>query len=213
MKELMSDMRAKYVILGVSIIALAGIIGAVNFSSTISAYQVSDVASTMMGHVTIAVQDEFGNIKSYQQTDNLVTTEGRDCAIENLFGTLAANTCPVSVQAGTYRNVALGSNPAVVALADTRATPVQVAIAVADTVTQATVGATEVVTITKAFTAVAVIGPNAVALENGDTVAETALYDGAVGGVTDNMLARKDLSSVTVVTGDTVTITWIITVS
>lgn len=208
----MSDMRAKYAILGVCIVAIAGIFGAVNYSSTVSAYQISDIASTMSGHVTVAVTDEFGNIKSYQQTDNLVTLEGRDCAIDNLFAPTAGNICPLVAPGEIFTNVALGSNAAVVALADTRATITQVAIAAADSVLQNTVGPSEVITIVKAFTAVGG-GPTVGTLEGGDTVAETALYGGGTGGITDNMLARKDLSSVTVTTGDTVTITWIVTVT
>ncbi len=209
----MSDMRAKYAILGVSIVAMAGIIGAISFASAISTYQISDVASTMTGHVTVSVADEFGNIKSYEQTDNLVTLEGRDCAIENLFGTIGAtNICPTSVQTGTYDKIALGSNPAIVALADTKATPVQVAIATATGKVQTTVGPSQPITMTHTFTAVAG-APSALILRGGDTVAETMLYDGGTGGATDNMLARKDLSSVTVTTGDTVTITWLVTVT
>ena len=52
--------------------------------------------SPIYGHITIVHSDPEGNILSYAQTDNAVTNQGKDCAVEHIFsaaGGLANNNC------------------------------------------------------------------------------------------------------------------------
>ena len=57
---------------------------------TLGAYSDS---SNVYGHVTIVHSDPDGNILSYAQTDNLVSSTGKDCMAEQVFGGTAGAAC------------------------------------------------------------------------------------------------------------------------
>lgn len=201
----MSDMRAKYVVLS-SVAFAFGIIGALMFApafSTVSATQLNDSIPWVIGHIEFTVVDADGNLKHYQQTDNVVTDKGLECAIRNLFGTSTTTgtaKCTSPNTAGTFNNIALGDDGTTALVGDTGLAGTEVARKVADT--QNWTVATEKLTLVLSCVADTDCG-----LIDGETVAETGLFDSETAGA-GNMLARQGLNSVTVTTGDTVTITW-----
>lgn len=73
--------------------------GVDNASST------STESANLKGHIVLVVKDSEGNIKEYQQTDNIVTAAGKECVMEKLWG--VATACPASI--GTFTGIALSS--------------------------------------------------------------------------------------------------------
>jgi len=65
--------------------------GAISLSDTSeSFFMVSTIPQSqenvgMLGHVEYTVRDASDNIKSYMQTDNIVTLEGKDCVAQGMF--------------------------------------------------------------------------------------------------------------------------------
>jgi len=54
--------------------------------------------SSIYGHLEVVLRDSDGNVKAYRQTDNVVTAEGKDCALEMLFAgadTAGGDACPL----------------------------------------------------------------------------------------------------------------------
>jgi len=81
--------RLKTIGLFAGIFAIA--IGAISLSDTSeSFFMVSTVPQSqesvgMLGHVEYTVRDASDNIKSYMQTDNIVTLQGKDCVSQGMF--------------------------------------------------------------------------------------------------------------------------------
>ena len=50
----------------------------------------------IMGHVTLVLTDEDGNVKAYRQTDNAVHDDGFNQIIDDAFGTSACVGCEVT---------------------------------------------------------------------------------------------------------------------
>ncbi len=166
-------------------------------------------SSPVYGHVTIIHSDPSGNILSYQQTDNVVTIEGKDCAIERLFGSSDPGDCNATSTTDLFNLVGLATgleaptqaSNATLAngfvardYADSGLTP-----NTADSVT--TTGATSSVgakmDILETFTASDDTNPVDMAiLYNEDATA---------------VFAAKDFASVTLNTSDTLAVTWSIT--
>ena len=193
----MGNLGTNYLLVGIAIATVLGVFAITNTGITSVTTTSYETMPYLLGHVVMVQTDQDGNIISYQQTDNVVTDQGFVCAMEALFD--PAGVC--TTQTGFFTNVTLGSDPGEAGTGDTTGDFIDasfVASAVSDDVTQ--LGAN--VTITRLFT----VGDGS-GLEDGDTVAETALFDTSTEG---NMLARKDLSTTTVTTGDTITITWIV---
>ncbi len=166
-------------------------------------------SSPVYGHVTVIHSDPSGNILSYQQTDNVVTIEGKDCAIERLFGSSGAGDCNAASTTDLFNLVGLATGLETPTLqsnatlangfvardyADSGLIP-----ATADSVT--TTGATSSVgakmDILETFTASDDTNPVDMAiLYNADATA---------------VFAAKDFASVTLNTSDTLAVTWSIT--
>lgn len=84
-----------------------------SFSDGLSVLQNDIPASTMeagsiMGHMEIIHTDSDGNIISYQQTDNAIVNEGRNCTATLLFGPDANTSCDDHTP-GTYTVVGIGN--------------------------------------------------------------------------------------------------------
>jgi len=99
-------------------VALAiGMVG-INFSDGTFALQ-NDMSSTydegasILGHLEIIHTDSEGNILSYQQTDNGIMNQGRDCVARALFGdhTAGGHDC-TDTTPGTYTVIGLGNTTA-----------------------------------------------------------------------------------------------------
>jgi hypothetical protein len=107
-----------------SMIALIAVISAVSIG-TISlngfsaiplvAASVSPESGTFMGHVEYILRDSDGNIKSYVQGDNLVVNKGDDCVIGYAFQTgITSDNCTLTGTGFRYIGVGNGSSSAVV---------------------------------------------------------------------------------------------------
>src|SRR6266850_5301696 len=57
----------------------------------------------LLGHVTVIVNGQDGEIKAYRQMDNIVTLVGRTCASASIFGNQPQCT------AGTFQYIAIGT--------------------------------------------------------------------------------------------------------
>lgn len=209
----MSDMRAKYVLLGVTIVVTLGIL-------TSSMVPLVESPTTnmaqLLGHVTLVVTDGDGNVKQYIQTDNVVTTEGTDCALIELFGsgTGTGETCPFEGAIANFDTIALGDTKLTVSSATTRANWIAGAGEVARAAaTTNEFTALNVIKLEKVFIVTAEGDTNL--LDAGQDVEVTALFDALSPNTKDegNMIAVFDLPAK--VTGlqllDELTITWEIT--
>ena len=205
----MSDMRAKYALLGVTIVATLGILTASMVPAVTSP---TSNMGLLMGHVSMVVTDGDGNIKHYFQSDNQVTKEGTDCAMLDIFQSTAGDTCPLGLG---------GPGFSVIALCDTAQTPAstydkgdwttaacEVARAAA---TSNTFTALNVVTLVKTFTVADDVGDSNI-LDDDESVRTTGLFD-ATGAGAGNLIAVFDLPATIsgLVDGDDLTITWAVT--
>ena len=170
--------------------------------------------SPIYGHVTIVHSDPEGNILSYIQTDNAVTNQGKDCAVEHIFsaaGGLANNNCvaagandnfdvigltngqsfPFDANATSLNGVELTLN----GLAAVAGTVSGNAAALGTDYTASTSGA--IVDIANTFTATA----------DAQGVDGAILYNAAK----DSVFAAKEFTAVTLNDQDTLAVTWTIT--
>jgi len=197
---LMSDKRATYAI-GAVAAGLALVLG------LITAVPASDVSINyvplgIMGHAEVVLKDTDGNIKAYQQSDNVVVINGQDCAADAIFGSKTA-LCSAGASPFTWIGIGSGTATAV----DTN-TKLQAAVLtrtgnlVLDSpATKGATGTGAMKTIVGTFT---LAGPT--------TVAEVGLFD-AGPGVGPDMFSRINLASpITAASLDTITITYKITV-
>jgi len=60
------------------------------------------------GHLEIIHTDKDGNILSYQQTDNAIVNQGRNCAANMLFGPLANTACD-AISPGVYNVIGISN--------------------------------------------------------------------------------------------------------
>jgi len=92
----------------------------INFSDgTFAMHSNTDTANTagasILGHIELIQTDSEGNILSYQQTDNAIMNEGRNCTATLLFGvndtTANADKCGAFSDGniGHYRVIAIGN--------------------------------------------------------------------------------------------------------
>jgi len=94
-----------------------------SFSDGLSLLQ-SDVpsstmeAGSLMGHIEIIHTDSEGNILSYQQTDNAIVNEGRNCTAMALFGPSSNTSCD-DHSPGPYNVVGIGNGTILTGNADT----------------------------------------------------------------------------------------------
>lgn len=198
-----------YTIALLSIVAVASISVSVLLGPAFSTPMV--VASTynkqanpleLTGHVTMVARDSDGNIKSYHQSDNMILASGQNCIARELFslgfsGTGVIN-CEGGVSAGRFTWIAIGTNN-VAPARENIALGAQILSRLQDTtptVTPASAGGAGQVVLEQTFTATGSV-----------TVEESGLFDAATSG---NMLARNTSPSVALLTSDTLTVTWTI---
>ena len=200
----MSDKRTTYAI-GAIVVAFALVLGTVAGSTSLTPISVaSQDPMQMSGHVIITLTDADDNIKAYRQTDNIIVEGGMDCSADLLFGNSAGGLC-----AGTeafFTNIAIGSSAA--GLSDTQSalgTEITNSNPVRGGAVTAEVGATGGVGAKKTILQAFIIGGT-------DDVREVGLFDDAA-STSGQMLSRLLISpAIPVLTGDTVTITYIVEV-
>ena len=162
------------------------------------------------GHIILKHFDAEGNLLSYQQTDNVVTFTGKNCSANLIFGTGFANcTTPL-----VFDKIALSTDTGA-GFTDAGTTLVGECITatcgagldarLAGPVTASTIGAAgvnAVVQIQQTFLSASGVGP---------TIASAGLFDALTAG---NMFAHRGFTPTVVVNnGDSIQITWLITLA
>ena len=195
----------------------------------------SPESGTMMGHVEYILYDADGNIKSYAQGDNMVVNRGDDCSIAHMFqptsATGGADVCTNFNPAG-FHFIGIGNGTITVDAADTTlldAGATSVATSSTDglmavrwdnntAATASSNGGTVVIATESQFTF-----STSGAVTNATTVTAAGLFDNtcstqssttgicsANSGVM-NMFSAQSIS-VVVSDGDSLSVTWTITV-
>ena len=199
----------------VGMIGINGISGNI-FGSDSNPELATDVQA-YQGHVTIRHLDSEGNIKSYQQTDNVVTFTGKNCSANLIFGTGFANCASptvfddIAISLDTLLDVGENDDQAIVLAGECDGTTDVCGAGLdarqAGVVTAQQVGADNVdaiVDIDATFTKTA---GGAVTIES------AGLFD-ATPTETGNVFAVRPFSSaVNMISGDSLAVTWSITIS
>jgi len=88
--------------------AIALGLGAFGISNSFGTNDTStlDSSSFMVGHLTLTAHDEYGNIKQYIQTDNVVVNTADNCISEKIFTLSSGNGCTV---AANYDHIHIGT--------------------------------------------------------------------------------------------------------
>ncbi|MCE9652119.1 MAG: hypothetical protein K8Q89_03545 [Nitrosarchaeum sp.] len=93
-----------------------GMVG-INFSDGQLKLQDSTPASTMdggsiLGHIELIHTDKDGNVISYQQTDNAIVNDGRNCVAMLLFGPNSGCRASTAAGLGKYTVIGIGNGTA-----------------------------------------------------------------------------------------------------
>ena len=104
----MSDKRAMYAIgaLAVGFALVLGLITAVP-AQTVTTYS---TGLNMLGHAEIVLKDKDGNIKAYQQSDNVIPINGQDCSADQLFGIITEGGLCAGNTPDQWLFIAVGSD-------------------------------------------------------------------------------------------------------
>lgn len=205
--------------IGILVLAV-GMSGLAIFPSIIS--QPSDLQATetghMLGHVTLIHKDSKGNIVQYLQGDNVVVNHGDDCAIAFLI----AGTTPSSNQCGTvaagFADIGLGNSTTAAAKTDVKlgaeissnvgnCCGLGRAAATTTTFTQSAANGNNggKVVLSKTFTSTVT---NAV----GIAISEAGLFNSTIQAAFP-MTAHQVFPTLTLANGDTLAVTWTITLN
>ena len=201
------------VLLGTVIATAVGILSVSAFSATplmvAQSTSITQESNPILGHVTYVIRDSDGDIKSYIQSDNLVTRRGKDCATTVMFRYNATSPCDAnqSTGAGTsltngFNWIAIGNGTNAVADTDT-VLPIggtgggeKQRLQSLPALTASTGGsATAVMSQTYSFTA-----------GTATTIRNSGLFDASSSG---NLFADQAIN-VPVSNGDSLTVTWTI---
>ncbi len=202
--SLMSDKRATYAIgaVAVTLALVLGLVTAIPASTT-----VNTVSMGMLGHATVVLKDTDGNIKAYQQTDNIVVLNGQDCSADLLFGVFEGGLCAGAEQ--IWDEIGIGSRDSVALDTETDLIEPIPSVGAPDR-TGALTGETAATTGGGGTGALKQITGTFI-LTAAETIAEVGLFDGVVEGA--EMFSRINLGvPISAGSGDTVTITYVIEV-
>lgn len=199
-----------------AVVFAVGIAG-FSFSDSASLLQNNTPASTMesgalMGHIEIIHTDKDGNILSYQQTDNAIVNEGRNCTAVALFGPLANTVCDDHTP-GPYNVVGIGNGSALSVdttasalngeIADNNMARADGVVTVSEESNASTHTGTAVARVSSVFTWQ---GATANVVSQAGLFNQTSTTD-------DSTFAMKDFpSDVTMNTNDQLTVNWDITI-
>lgn len=159
----------------------------------------------IMGHITMVVSDENGNIKDYIQTDNLVVDEGIDTMGDLIFPDINLNG---NATDGKFDWIGIGTGSTAAAAGDTgEQTLISGCNRVQDDTVTGDSGTSGEITVTvdASFS-----GSNCAG-----AVTEAVLTNSGTGGAADagELLARQVFSAVNVGSSDTLTVSWEITLT
>jgi len=202
----MGKLGTNYILFGIAMATILGVFAMT--TATDDTLTITATAPQLLGHITMTVTDSDGDIKSYVQTDNIVTTAGLHCALVALFDPGTGAEC-LNDSASPFKYIVLGSNStdfeALTDDSDDFGSDNEVARKLADDITQETV-----VIFLNATFAAGEAGSNDNTLQELEVVGETALFDDGT-QFSGNMLSRVTLPPTEVVDGDSIFISWKIT--
>ncbi len=182
-------------LVGASIAVIATVMVSGISASPFNATEYAPAATGyIMGHVTLTAYDEFGNIKAYQQSDNLVVNDGEDCAVQILFDDGIANICGTT---SAFQAIAIGTGSTAAADGNTALETETIRGGYDSANFTAAAGTTAAqVVIERDFTGVSA------------TIAESGiLNNNSTGG---DLFARQTFSGIPLTSGDTLNVEWTI---
>jgi hypothetical protein len=186
------------------------------------------------GHITVIAKDPQGHIYAYRQSDNLITNMGLNCMAYALFRTaITTGTTPSDRNAcggtGTATNTALIAFNTVsgfreLQIGTSSVVPDATQSALVGGLTAGSAAGTAVPTLsdlgsattgtTPGVGAIVIISLSNLAVTTTQTVQEAGLFDTPMSNsATGNMFARQTFASVAMTPGDTLTVTWQITLA
>ena len=107
----MSDKRAMYAI-GAFAATFALVLGLITAVPVSSVTTLNSAPLGFMGHAEVVLKDIDGNIKAYQQSDNVVVLNGQDCAADLIFGIFEGGLCAGAAQAFDHIDIGSGDTAA-----------------------------------------------------------------------------------------------------
>lgn len=187
----------------------------------------NSVGITMLGHVEFVVHNSEGNIVQYAQGDNLITTTGSDCIASEIFGGTLGDCGNI----GTFDFIAIGNGTGgTVAVGDSQLHATggngfsstgavhngEMARKQA-TVTPDVTGTDTVITLVNSDDPFTFTSTNATVIRQSGLYSEGGTTSSTTGETTafgtSELLAIQDLSpTVTVTNGDSLTVTWVVTI-
>jgi hypothetical protein len=178
-----------------------GVIGLTNTPSTGLSANMIDEKQHIMGHAILTVLDPKGNIIAYRQTDNQITNLGDDCAARGLFSTGTFGACPSGFTDGNFKYIAIGTSSTGLGASNTNLAAETTSfttarITTAPSITQAANGAGSTVSLTATFVTNAAV-----------TAQEAGIFDTSTSS-SGNMFARQGFTPISLLSGDSLVITW-----
>lgn len=164
----------------------------------------------IMGHVTMVLTDEDGNVKAYRQTDNAVHDDGFNQIIDDAFGSSACVACELTttnfsaIGIGTGTPGATSTNVLGIAAPVGCARFANAAVSVTDSF---------LVTLSSSFGGSASTADVANVACEGLAVTEAGLFNN-VGAAAGQMFAAQGFAAINIAsTTDVLTVTWELTFS
>lgn len=195
----------------------------------VTASQPTSSGITMLGHVEMIVHDSEGNIVQYSQGDNMIVETGGDCIARALFDSATTvGLCDTAIADWEYIAIGNGTGSAV-AVGDTQLdeSSADDGLSTTGTVHNGEMarklvtpsfdvtGTNAIVTLTNSADPFDFVTNNATTVEQSAlyNAAGTANANGETTALGGDILALQDLSpAVTVGDGDSLTVTWTVTV-
>ncbi|MCV0365639.1 MAG: hypothetical protein K5798_00035 [Nitrosopumilus sp.] len=182
-------------------------------SNTVSSYS---EGSSILGHIEVIHTDSEGNILSYQQTDNAIVNDGRNCTAMLLFGANSGCTAGTADGLGKYTVIGISNGSSLAATTANTVLPAEITVgdglnAVAGTLgtfTNSTANSDPAVQrISNQFTY------DSGASQTGNQINAAGLFNQTATGADRGVFALKNFpSTVTMNPGDQLTVNWDITI-
>lgn len=198
-----SQRNMAMILLGVIAMSTSGVYSLTQNVQTTQTNSGAQESPVILGHITAVVKDQYGDIKAYRQTDNMVVSNGLNATTNLLFGSGLQTT---TATPGIFKYVGVGTGTTVAAYTQTDLTT-QRGSHVLGTVTaiNAGLGTGMGAKIVGNWAA----GKLANASSTTTTINEAGLFDGFN---STNMYARQIIvPGISLGTADTLAVTWQIT--
>jgi len=197
--------------MGISLSAVVSVLfatGALGFA-TQDSEPITYEQTGFVGNAILVQKDPDGNIKAYRQTDNIITNVGKSCAAMELFGQATTNTTGNQhtmcggggANSGLFNWVGIGTGSGAEAVGNTSITT---------TISRLQDTGVGLVNGTNTY---AIIQPAAFGNTIDADIQEVGLFDSAGTASEGHMFARKVITLINMDSGDSLTVTWRISLS